>query len=272
MSEAQKSSEIDQETSQETLELSQEADKTNSLEPMPEDSIDNKENNVAVEAAVEAAEISSSEAGQQESDAQPESPALVDEEKGEWEVVVETLQQENAALKQQLEAQTQQTEGLKSQHLRHVADFENFRKRTQKEKEEIEYQIKKKTITELLAVIDNFERARTQIKPNNDGEMTIHKSYQGVYRLLVDSLKRIGVSAMRPEGQEFDPNYHEAVLQEETDEYPEGTVMEQLQRGYLLGDQILRHAMVKVATAKQTVLVSEEETKNDVSDVETEEN
>ena len=268
MSEAQKSSEIGQENRQETLELSQEADQTNSMEPMAEDLIDNQENTVAVEAA----KISTAEAGQQESDVQAESPGIADEEQGEWEVVVETLQQENAALKQQLEAQTQQTEALKSQHLRHVADFENFRKRTQKEKEEIEYQIKKNTITELLSVIDNFERARTQIKPNNDGEMTIHKSYQGVYRLLVDSLKRIGVSAMRPEGQEFDPNYHEAVLQEETDEYPEGTVMEQLQRGYLLGDKILRHAMVKVATTKQTVLASEEGTKADVNDVETAEN
>jgi len=77
--------------------------------------------------------------------------------------------------------------------------------------------------------------------------MTIHKSYQGVYKTLVDSLKRLGVSAMRPEGQMFDPNYHEAMLREATNKYPEGTVIEQLVRGYLLNEEILRHAMVKVA-------------------------
>jgi molecular chaperone GrpE len=100
---------------------------------------------------------------------------------------------------------------------------------------------------ELLSVVDNFERARTQIKPQNDGEMGIHKSYQGVYKQLVDSLKRIGVSPMRSEGQQFDPNLHEAVMRQPTEDHPEGTVIEELQRGYYLGDRILRHSLVKVA-------------------------
>ena len=77
--------------------------------------------------------------------------------------------------------------------------------------------------------------------------MTIHKSYQGVYKQLVDALKKLGVSPMRAEGEEFDPNLHEAVMREPSSEYPEGTVIEQLVRGYLLGDKVLRHAMVKVA-------------------------
>ena len=80
--------------------------------------------------------------------------------------------------------------------------------------------------------------------------MAIHKSYQSVYKQLVDSLKRLGVSPMRPEGQEFDPNLHEAVLREPTDEHPEGTVLEELVRGYFLGERVLRHAMVKVAAPK----------------------
>jgi molecular chaperone GrpE len=100
-------------------------------------------------------------------------------------------------------------------------------------------------------VVDNFERARTQIKPANDGEMGVHKSYQGVYKTLVDSLKRLGVSPMRPEGQPFDPTYHEAMMRDYTDEYPEGTVIEQLVRGYVLGEQVLRHALVKVAAPKE---------------------
>jgi molecular chaperone GrpE len=64
---------------------------------------------------------------------------------------------------------------------------------------------------------------------------------------------------MRPEGQPFDPTYHEAMLQEQTDEYPDGTVIEQLVRGYLLGDHVLRHALVKVAAPKESVIPSEDE-------------
>ncbi len=135
--------------------------------------------------------------------------------------------------------------------MRIAADFDNFRKRTAKEKEDLEQQVKRNTLNELLPVVDNFERARSQIKPQTDGEMSIHKSYQGVYKQLVDGLKRLGVSAMRPEGQEFDPNLHEAVMREPSTEYPEGVVIEQLMRGYFLGERVLRHAMVKVASAPE---------------------
>ncbi len=176
---------------------------------------------------------------------------------------LENLRQENEALKAKLEELTQQSDGLKNHSMRMAADFDNFRKRTAKEKEDLEQQIKRVTITELLPVVDNFERARSQIKPQNDGEMAIHKSYQGVYKQLVDSLKRLGVSAMRPEGQEFDPNYHEAVMREPTNEYPEGAVIEQLVRGYFLGERVLRHAMVKVASAPETSSENSDETPTD---------
>ncbi len=162
-------------------------------------------------------------------------------------IVLAALQQENLILKTQLEERGQQLESVKSQYARLGADFENFRKRTLKEKEDAEIQIKGTTIKELLPVVDNFDRARSHIKPQNDGEMNIHKSYQSVYKQLVDCLKRVGVSPMRPEGEPFDPNFHEAVMREATAEYPEGAVVEQLVRGYTLGDRVLRHAMVKVA-------------------------
>lgn len=150
------------------------------------------------------------------------------------------LETQIASLKAQLDDRT-------SQYMRIAADFENYRRRTSKEREDREVQIKCNTIAELLPVIDNFERARSQIKPQTEAEMTIHKSYQSVYKQLVDCLKRLGVSAMRAEGQEFDPNLHEAVMREPTDQHPEGTVIEELVRGYLMGDRVLRHAMVKVA-------------------------
>ena len=166
-------------------------------------------------------------------------------------MTIDFLQEEIDTLKQQLEEQTQQVDAYKKRYISLAAEFDNFRKRTEKEKEELETKTKGKTLMEILDVVDNFERARTQIKPANDGEMGIHKSYQGVYKTLVDSLKRLGVSPMRPEGQPFDPSYHEAMMREYTDEHPEGTVVEQLVRGYTLGEQVLRHALVKVAAPKE---------------------
>lgn len=151
------------------------------------------------------------------------------------------LQQQLAQMQAQLDERT-------GQFTRLTADFDNFRKRTATERENLEVQVKCNTIGSLLEVLDNFQRARSQIKPQTDGEMAIHKSYQGVYKQLIDALKKLGVSPMRSEGQEFDPNLHEAVMREPTNEYPEGTVIEEFVRGYLLGERVLRHAMVKVAT------------------------
>jgi len=175
----------------------------------------------------------------------------------ENEKIIAILQQENAQLKKLFDEQAKQLNTTKSQYARLAADFDNFRKRTIKEKENLEQQSKKSIINKLLPVVDNFERARVQIKPNTEPEKTIQNSYQGVYKTLVDCLKRMGVSAMRPEGQEFDPNFHEAMLREPSDEYPEGTVIEQLMRGYMLEDQVLRHAMVKVAVPQEPMITSE---------------
>ncbi|WP_107670578.1 nucleotide exchange factor GrpE [Cyanothece sp. BG0011] len=180
------------------------------------------------------------------------------------EATITALSEQLEALQSKLQEQAQQYDVLKNSHIRLTAEFDNYRKRTAKEKQDLETQVKCRTIGELLSVVDNFERARNSINPNNEGEAIIHKSYQGVYKNLVDSLKRLGVSPMRPEGQPFDPLYHEAMLREYTDEYPDGTVIEELMRGYMLGDQVLRHAMVKVAAPKPTE--SPEETESPTSE------
>jgi len=153
-----------------------------------------------------------------------------------------------AALQQQVEQLQAQLEDRTGQFTRLTADFDNFRKRTVTERENLEIQVRCNTIGSLLEVVDNFQRARSHIKPQTDGEMAIHKSYQGVYKQLIEALKKLGVSPMRSEGQEFDPNLHEAVMREPTNEYLEGTVIEEFVRGYVLGERVLRHAMVKVAT------------------------
>jgi molecular chaperone GrpE len=181
----------------------------------------------------------------QAEDAGSESDTVAGVAIADQDATVAELEGQISQLKAQLDERT-------SQYMRIAADFENYRRRVSKEREEQEVQIKCNTITELLPVIDNFERARSQIKPQTESEMTIHKSYQSVYKQLVDGLKRLGVSAMRAEGQEFDPNLHEAVMREPTAEYPEGTVTEELVRGYMIGDRVLRHAMVKVAAPPES--------------------
>lgn len=170
-------------------------------------------------------------------------PAVVEESNPE----AEAMPQASAELLQEIDSLRTQLDDRNSQFMRIAADFDNFRRRTQKEREELEVQIKCATVIELLPVVDNFERARSQIKPQGDEGQSIHKSYQGVYKDLVDRLKRIGVAQMRCEGKDFDPNLHEAVLREATAEYAEGTVIEELVRGYTLEERVLRHAMVKVA-------------------------
>jgi molecular chaperone GrpE len=175
------------------------------------------------------------------------SQASAETDETDYEAAFMELRSTYAAKEREAEGLKKQVEDLNNQYMRIAADFENFRRRTQKEKEELELQIKCNTIKELLPVVDNFERARSQIKPQTDGESNIHKSYQGVYKDMVDRLKKVGVAPMRSEGKEFDPNLHEAVMREPTSDHPEGTVMEELMRGYMLDERVLRHAMVKVA-------------------------
>jgi molecular chaperone GrpE len=177
----------------------------------------------------------------------------------DYEAAFMELRSTFAAKEREMESLKVQLEDRSNQYMRIVADFENFRRRTQKEKEDLETQIKCSTINELLPVVDNFERARSHIKPQTDGELNIHKSYQGVYKDLVDRLKKIGVSPMRSEGKEFDPTLHEAVMREPTNQHAEGIVMEELVRGYMLGERVLRHAMVKVAAASEEETVHQDE-------------
>jgi molecular chaperone GrpE len=151
---------------------------------------------------------------------------------------------ESTALKEQLDER-------KQQYLRLYADFENFRKRTERDKEEQEGTITSKILKKILPVVDDFERAQLQISPKTDGEASIHRSYQSVYKQLLKCLKETGVARMECVGQEFDPNFHEAIMQEPSPEYDEGIITEELRPGYLVSDdRVLRHALVKVSSGK----------------------
>ena len=95
--------------------------------------------------------------------------------------------------------------------------------------------------------MDTFDRARQQLEPQGEEAQALHRSYQGLYKQLVDVLKQLGVAPMRVVGQLFDPTLHEAVLREPSEEQNEDIILEELQRGYHLNGRVLRHALVKVS-------------------------
>ena len=146
-----------------------------------------------------------------------------------------------------LEQLEKEHETLKAQYVRIAADFENFRKRQSRDQDDLKIQLISKALTSILPIVDNFERARQQLKPESEEAQTLHRSYQGLYKQLVEVLKQQGVAPMRVVGQQFDPNLHEAVLREPSEEFAEDLITEELQRGYHLEGKVLRHALVKVS-------------------------
>ncbi|WP_088228761.1 nucleotide exchange factor GrpE [Desulfosporosinus sp. FKB] len=130
--------------------------------------------------------------------------------------------------------------------LRLQAEFDNYRRRTQKEKTEIVKYASEQLVSELLPVLDNFERATSSAQSNPD--ITVFS--QGVdmiLRQLQTALSKVGLKPMEAVGQPFDPNLHEAVMRVESEDHPENTVVEELQKGYFLKEKVLRPSMVKVS-------------------------
>jgi molecular chaperone GrpE len=150
-------------------------------------------------------------------------------------------------LEQELNSLKKEHETVQAQYVRIAADFDNFRKRQVRDQDDLRQQLVCSTLTEILPVVDNFERARQQLNPEGEEAQALHRSYQGLYKQLVDVLKQQGVARMDVVGQEFDPTLHEAVLREENQEHAEDIVCEELQRGYHRDGRVLRHAMVKVS-------------------------
>tara|TARA_Y100001968_G_scaffold48927_1_gene39269 strand:+ start:1833 stop:2597 length:765 start_codon:yes stop_codon:yes gene_type:complete len=151
---------------------------------------------------------------------------------------------DNEARLEQLE---KEHETLKSQYMRIAADFDNFRKRQTRDNDDLRIQLTCNALNEILPIVDNFERARQQLTPTGEEAQALHRSYQGLYKQLVDVLKKLGVAPMRVLGEKFDPNLHEAVLREPSEEHHEDIVIEELQRGYHLDGRVMRHALVKVS-------------------------
>ena len=129
---------------------------------------------------------------------------------------------------------------------RQMAEFENFRKRTDKEKSQMFDMGAKSVIEKILPVIDNFERGLSNVPEGSDEAFV--NGMQMIYKQMTDELDKIGVKAIEAVGQPFDPNFHNAVMQTESEEYESGTVAQELQKGYMYHDTLVRPSMVSVVS------------------------
>jgi molecular chaperone GrpE len=148
-----------------------------------------------------------------------------------------------------LEAAKAESAKLRDQLLRTAADFDNFRKRSRRELADAEKRAREELLKELLPVFDNLERATAHAETATDVQ-ALADGIALVKRQFLDTLSKIGVERIKTQGVPFDPAFHEAVQQLETDEHPPGTVMHEVQAGYLQGDKLVRPAIVVVAKAK----------------------
>ena len=130
---------------------------------------------------------------------------------------------------------------------RQMAEFDNFRKRTAKEKEQMFSMGEKSVIEKMLPVVDNFERGLAAV-PENEKDSAIVSGMEMVYKQLMKQLEDLGVKPIEAVGKEFDPNFHNAVMQVESDEFETGIVAQEFQKGYTYHDVVVRHSMVGVVS------------------------
>lgn len=152
----------------------------------------------------------------------------------------------NKALELEIEKQKELTEEANDKYKRLLAEFENARNRSEKESKR-NYDIGAKEVLEkLLPVVDNFERAMMAV-PEEDKDRAFEKGIDMIYKQMLTTFEEIGVKPMDAVGQEFNPDLHNAVMHVEDEEAGENVVVEELQKGYMYKEEVLRYSMVKVA-------------------------
>ncbi len=157
-----------------------------------------------------------------------------------------TSPETNISLEEELVKAKAKVEEQNDQFLRLQAEYDNYRKRTMKEKTELIKYATEGLVGELLPILDNFDRAISAAKVTSDFA-SFSQGVEMILRQIQTALGNEGLKAIEAEGQPFDPNIHEAVLRVESDEHPENTVLEELQKGYYLKEKVLRPSMVKVS-------------------------
>lgn len=138
---------------------------------------------------------------------------------------------------------------LNQQYIRLAADFDNYRKRQEQERENLIHYGTESALKIMLEVLDNFERGQKALEGIEDCDK-VKESFNLVHKQVVESLAKLGLEEIKAVGEEFDPNFHEAVMQTPTSEHPEHTVINELQKGYKVGEKVLRPTLVNVATAE----------------------
>ena len=156
-----------------------------------------------------------------------------------------------AALQAQIETMTQERATLYDQLLRRQAEFENYRRRVDREKSETYTRARAEVLLELLPVIDNFERALASLENSGGDAESLRHGVELIHKQFKDALTKFGLEPVESVGQTFDPHVHEAVTIEPTDKHKENTIIEEFQRGYKLGEKLLRPAKVKVASSPE---------------------
>lgn len=147
--------------------------------------------------------------------------------------------------KKKKDKKDEEIENLTDRLKRQMAEFENFRKRTDKEKSQM-FDMGARTIVEkILPVIDNFERGLASVPEENQDDPFV-SGMQMVYKQLMTELEAAGVKAIECAGEEFNPDFHNAVMQVESEELESGTIAQELQKGYMYKDSVVRHSMVSV--------------------------
>ena len=143
---------------------------------------------------------------------------------------------------EQLKAQVQEAE---NKYLRILADYDNFKRRATLDKEALQKYKSQSVLTNLIPVMDNFARALS-VEAKTDEARTMMEGMDMIYRSLLEALKSEGLTEIEAVDQEFDPNFHQAIMTDKDEEKPAGVVLEELQKGYILKDRVLRPTMVKV--------------------------
>lgn len=165
----------------------------------------------------------------------------------EIEAFLKSIEDEKIDIERKVASLTEELSTEKERVLRISADFDNFRKRTERERLSLVTNAQGEVVENLLSVLDNFERAKTQIKTATEGEEKINNSYQNIYKQFMEILGSLGVVPVETTGKPFDPMLHEAIMREDSAEFEEGIVLEEYRKGFKLGDRLLRPSMVKVS-------------------------
>ena len=140
-------------------------------------------------------------------------------------------------------------ENINNRYIRLAADFDNYRKRQAQERESLLKYGAEETLKKMIEALDNIDRAKKSVE-NIDDVNTVKESYDMVFKQIFDVLLKMGLEVIDTNEKEFDPNWHEAVMQTPTSDYPENTIIDELQKGYKLGDKVLRPALVNVAVSE----------------------